>query len=56
MGDVQQMSCEELVDAIHAADVPLFQGSVLGHLGFYDRRTLEQLLFLARRTVRNQGY
>lgn len=54
--DVRHMSEEDLVAAIRAADVPLFQRSVLGQLGFYDRMTLERLLFFARRTVRHQGY
>lgn len=50
------MSADELSAVVRAADVALFAERVTGHLEYYDRRALERLAFLARRTVRNQGY
>jgi hypothetical protein len=54
--DIQRMSRNELTAAIRAADVALFRDDVAERLEYLDRSTLEQLAFLARRTVRNQGY
>lgn len=56
IAEIRRMSTEELAAAIRAAQVPLLQETVIGRLKYYDRTTLEQLVFLARRTVRNQGY
>lgn len=56
MTDIHRLSNDKLVALILAAEVPLFRKDVNDHLPYYDRTTLEQLAFLARRTVRNQGY
>jgi hypothetical protein len=56
LADIRQMRSDELVEMIRFADVPLFRGSAIEHLPYSDRATLERLAFLARRTVRNQGY
>ena len=56
LAEIREMSVEQLVDAIRAAQVPLFRDAVIRHLQFYDRMTLKQLVYLARRCCRNQGY
>ena len=56
LGQIRQMTREELITVINVADVPLLRGSVIEHLPYSDRDTLEKLAFLARRTVKNQGY
>ena len=56
MAEIHAMSAQELATVIRSADIPLLRESVLGHLGYYDRVTRERLAFLARHTVRNQGY
>ncbi len=55
MSAIQGMSCDELAAVIRAADVPLFRESTIGRLDHCDRATLEQLVYVARRTVRNRG-
>lgn len=54
MSAIQEMSCDELAGVIRAADVPLFRESTIGRLDHCDRATLEQLVYVARRTVRNR--
>ena len=56
LAQIRRMSREELIAVIRIAAVPLFRGSVVEHLPYSDRDTLEKLVFLARRTVENQGY
>ncbi len=54
--DIRQMDGDELIAVIRTADIPLFRERMIRHLPFYDHATLEQLAFLAQRTVRNLGY
>ncbi len=56
LSDIRRMNSEELIAVIRLAEVPLFGESVVEHLTYSDRATLEKLMFLARRTVQNQGY
>ena len=53
---ISRMTCEELARAICASGLPIIQTELSEHLEFYDRVTLERLVFLARRCCRNQGY
>jgi len=53
---VSQMTCNEMVQVIRAAKMPLLRKDVSEHLESYDRETLERLVYLARRCCRNQGY
>jgi hypothetical protein len=50
---ISQMSADELVAAIQTVTLPSGRGL---HLRMKDRPTLERLVYLARRTCRNQGY
>jgi hypothetical protein len=54
--DIRRLSSDELMAAVHAAAVPLFRADAIDRLQYCDRPTLERIVFLARRTVRNQGY
>lgn len=51
--DIRGMTDGELAETIRAADVPLLRETTIGRLQFFDRDTLEQLAFLARRSCRN---
>ena len=53
---ISRMTCEELARAIRASGLPIIQTELSEHLEFYDRATLERLVYLARRCCRNQGY
>ena len=53
IAEVRDLSREELIALIRAADIPLLRGET-EHLRYTDRETLERLAFLAQRTVRNQ--
>lgn len=54
--ELEGMSHQNLIRVIQAADVALFRGLAGSRLEKCDKATLVQLAFLARRTVRHQGY
>jgi hypothetical protein len=54
IAEVRNLTREELISLIRAADVPLLRGETIEHLKYADRATLERLAFLSQRTVRNQ--
>ncbi|MDA0833511.1 MAG: hypothetical protein O2955_13790 [Planctomycetota bacterium] len=54
--DIAHMDCTELIAAIKSTELPLLTDEQLARLTFQDRDTLERLLYLARKCVRNQGY
>jgi len=53
---ISQFSPEEMVRVIYAANMSLLRFELDRRLEFYDRQTLERLVYLARRCCRNQGY
>ncbi|MEX1230237.1 MAG: hypothetical protein WEB58_08360 [Planctomycetaceae bacterium] len=54
---IDHMTCDELVQAVRAAEFPaLFRTDLDRHLDFLDRGALKRLAFLARQCCRNQGY
>ena len=53
---ISRMTCEELVRIIRAARLPLVRPEIDEHLEFYDRPTLERLVYLARRCCRNRRF
>jgi len=55
-GTICQMTHNELVRVIQAAGLPLLRKDILGRLDLYNRESLEQMVFMARRCCRNQGY
>ncbi len=55
-GLVSQMSREELIRVVQAAELPLLRARTRERLPYFDRTTLERLVHLARRCCRNQGY
>jgi hypothetical protein len=56
IGRIQAMSDAELVQVVHAARLPCLDNATLGRLHLLGRERLERIVFLARRTCRNQGY
>ncbi|MEX0726134.1 MAG: hypothetical protein WEB58_00910 [Planctomycetaceae bacterium] len=54
--EISGMDCSELIAAIKSTELPLLTEEQLCRLTFQDRETLERLLYLARKCVRNQGY
>jgi len=54
--DISRMSCEQLAEAVRAADLPLQQPQMQAKREFSDRRVLQLYVLLARRCCRNQGY
>ena len=53
---ISRMTCDELVRIIRAARLPLVRPEIDDHLKFYDRPTLERLVYFARRCCRNRGF
>ncbi|MFN0197829.1 MAG: hypothetical protein ACKVT0_13880 [Planctomycetaceae bacterium] len=53
---ISEMTCADLIDAIKSTELPLLTDDKIARLMFQDRDTLERLLYLARKCVRNQGY
>ncbi len=53
---ISEMNCADLIDAIKSTELPLLTEDKIARLSFQDRDTLERLLYLARKCVRNQGY
>lgn len=51
---ISRMTCVELVRIIRVAQLPLVRPEIDEQLEFYDRPTLERLVYLARRCCRNQ--
>jgi hypothetical protein len=51
---ISQMTRDELVRVIKAARLPQLNSATGEHLELYDRRTLERLIFLARRCCRHR--
>lgn len=54
--EIADMDCTDLIAAIKSTELPLLTEEQLARLTFQDRETLERLLYLARKCVRNQGY
>ena len=52
--DIYDLTSEDLVDVVRAADVPFLPSEVQGRLEFQDRCVLERLAFLARECCRNR--
>ncbi len=53
---ISRMARDELIRVIRQSNLPLPRRDILGRLDGYDRETLEQMVFMARRCCRNQGY
>ncbi|QDT91519.1 hypothetical protein Pan161_31780 [Gimesia algae] len=53
---ISRMTCADLIRLIRAVKMPLLYNDISKHLEYYDRKTLERLVYLSRRCCRNQGY
>lgn len=53
---IRDMSRQDMIRAIRACRLPGVGERLGQHLKYYDRSTLQRLLYLARRCCRNQGY
>lgn len=53
---ISRMTCDELIRVVRATQLPLLRPETDEHLEFYDRPTLERLVYLVRRCCRKQGF
>jgi hypothetical protein len=51
---ISQMTRDEILRVIRAARLPLLKSGIDEQLEFYDRRTLERLVYLSRHCCRNR--
>lgn len=54
--NISQMARGELADVVRAHNLALLGKDISEHLDFYDRETLERMVYLVRRCCRNLGY
>lgn len=54
--EICRMTHEDLVRVVRAGQMSFLHPDELNHLQYLDRSTLERLVYLARRTCRNQGF
>lgn len=53
---ISRMTNDELAAVVHTVRMSFMPANSFDHLQFMDREALIRLVFLARRTCRNQGY